>query len=50
MCDCIMISCAVGLFFWGGGGKNCDIFMPVICDMAKQRLADRRYFLEVVHD
>ena len=30
--------------------KNRDIFMPVICDMAKQRLVDRRYFLEIVHD
>ena len=39
-------------FFWGGGGggKNRDIFMAVICDMAKGRLADVRYFLESIHD
>ena len=24
--------------------------MAVICDMAKERLADHRYFLEIVHD
>ena len=39
------------LFFGGGGGgKNRDIFMAVICDMAKGRLADVRYFLESIHD
>ena len=31
-------------------GKNRDIFMAVIYDMAKGRLADHRYFLEIVHD
>ena len=31
-------------------GTNCNIFMAVVCDMAKGRLADRRYFLESVHD
>ena len=31
-------------------GKNCDIFMAVICDMAKERLADRRYLLEIIHN
>ena len=31
-------------------GKNCDIFMAAICDMAMGRLADRRYFLGIVHD
>ena len=24
--------------------------MAVICDMAKERLADRRYFLEIIHN
>ena len=42
----IIISCAVSLFW----GKNRDIFMAAICDMAKGRLADHRYFLEIVHD
>ena len=45
MCECITISCAVSFF-----GKNCDIFMAVICDMANGRLADHIYFLEIVHD
>ena len=26
------------------------IFKAVICDMAKGRLADRRYFLEIIYD
>ena len=30
--------------------KNHDIFKAVICDMAKGRLADRKYFLEIAHD
>ena len=37
------------IFFWGGG-KNRDIFMAAICDMAKGRLADHRYFLGIIHD
>ena len=31
-------------------GKNRDIFMAAICDTAMGRLADRRYFLGIVHD
>ena len=31
-------------------GKNRDIFMAAFCDMALGRLADRRYFLGIVHD
>ena len=31
-------------------GTNHDIFMAVICDMAKGRLADYRYYLESIHD
>ena len=31
-------------------GKNHDIFMAAICDLARGRLADRRYFLGIVHD
>ena len=37
MCECIIF------------GKNSDIFVAVICDMAKGRLANRRYFLVIVH-
>ena len=31
-------------------GKNRGIFMAAISDMAMGRLADRRYFLGIVHD
>ena len=31
-------------------GRNLDIFMAVICGMAKGRLADHKYFFESVHD
>ena len=31
-------------------GKNRDIFMAVICDMAMGRLVHRRYVLGIVHD
>ena len=31
-------------------GRNLDIFMAVICDMAKGRLVDHKYFFESVHD
>ena len=47
VCECIIISCAVSLFGVRVFGKNGDIFMAVICDMAKERLADRRYFFEL---
>ena len=47
MGECIIISCAVSLFCVC---KNRDIFMAAICDMALGRLADRRYFLGIVHD
>ena len=51
MGKCIIISCALSLFFFFFfGGKNRDIFMAAICDMAMGRLADRRYFLGIVHD
>ena len=30
--------------------KNRNIFIATICDMALGRLADRRYFLGIVHD
>ena len=48
MHDCIIISCATSfcVFFV----KNYDSFMVVICDMAKGRLINRRYFLEIIHD
>ena len=31
-------------------GKNRDIFMAAISDMAMGRLANRRYFLGIIHD
>ena len=46
MGKCIIISCAMSLFL----GKNRDIFMAAICDIALGRLADCRYFLGVIHD
>ena len=46
MGKCIIISCAVSLFF----GKDRDIFVSAICDTVLGRLADRRYFLGIVHD
>ena len=45
MGKCFIISCAVSLL-----GKNRDIFRGAICDMAVGRLADRRYYLGIVHD
>ena len=33
--------------FWG---KNRDIFTAAIDDMAKERLVDRRYFLEIINE
>ena len=47
MGECVIISCAVSLLCVC---KNRDIFMAAICDMALGRLADRRYFLGIVHD
>ena len=38
------------LVLWVFFGKNHDIFMAAICDMVTGRLADRRYFLGIVHD
>ena len=38
------------LVLWVTFDKNHDIFMAVICDIAKGRLADHRYFLEIIHD
>ena len=43
MGECIIISCSVSLFL----GKNRDIFMAAICDMAMGRLVDRRYFADI---
>ena len=47
MGKCIIISCAMSLFLCG---KDSDIFMAAICDTVLGRLADRRYFLGIVHD
>ena len=43
------VNASLFLVLWVFFGKNPDIFMAAICDMAKGRLADRRYFLESVH-
>ena len=45
MCECIIISCAVSLFL-----VKIMSFMAVICDIAMERSADRRYFFEIIHD
>ena len=47
-----MPQCVIASFLvlWVVLDKNRDIFMAIICDMAKGRLADRRYFIEIVYD
>ena len=44
------VNASLFLVLWVFFDKNCNIFMAVICDMAKGRLADRRYFHEIIHD
>ena len=44
------VNASLFLVLWVFFGKNRDIFVAIICDMAKERLADRRYFFEIVHD
>ena len=44
------VNASLVLVLWVFFCKNHDIFMAAICDMAKGRLADRRYFLGIVHD
>ena len=44
------VNTSLFLVLWAFFGQNRDIFMAAICDMAKGRLADRRYFLGIVHD
>ena len=44
------VNASLFLVLWIFFGTNYDIFMAVICDMAKGRLADHKYFLESVHD
>ena len=46
MGKCIIIFLCCEPFFC----KNSDIFMAAICDIAMQRLFDRKYFLGIVHD
>ena len=48
MSQCVNASLFLAL--WVFLGKNRDIFMAIICDMAKGRLADHRYFLEIIPD
>ena len=43
------VNASLFLALWAFFGKNRDIFMAAICDMALGRLADRRYFLGIVH-
>ena len=44
------VNASLVLVLWVFFAKNHDIFMAAICDMAKGRLADRRYFLGIIHD
>ena len=44
------VNASLFLVLWVFFGKNRNIFMAAICDMAKGRLADHRYFLGIVHD
>ena len=44
------VNASLFLALWAFFGKNREIFMAAICDMALGRLADRRYFLGIVHD
>ena len=44
------VNASLFLALWSFFGKNRDIFMAAICDMALGRLADRRYFLGIVHN
>ena len=44
------VNASLFLALWAFLGKNHNIFMATICDMALERLADRRYFLGIVHD
>ena len=56
LCCESFLSLSLSLFFLGGGrgaGGGIATFSWlsfVICDMAKGRLADGRYFLESIHD
>ena len=44
------VNASLFLVLWAFFCKNRDIFMAAICVMAMRRLADRRYFLWIVHD
>ena len=43
------VNLSLFLALWAFFGKNRDIFMAAICDMAFRSLADHRYFLGIVH-
>ena len=45
-----LVNALLFLVLWVFFGKNRDIFMAVICNMAKGGLADCRYFVEIVND
>ena len=44
------VNASLFLVLWAFFGKNCDIFIAAICNMALGRLADRRYFLGIIHN
>ena len=44
------VNASLFLVLWAFFGKNCDIFMAAICDMAMGKLADCKYFLGIIHD
>ena len=44
------VNASLFLVLWAFSCKHRDIFRATIWDMAMGRLADRRYFLRIVHD
>ena len=44
------VNASLFLVLWVFFGKNRDIFMAIICDMAMGRLAGCRYFREIIYD
>ena len=44
------VNASLFLVLWVFFSRNCNISMAVICDMAKGRWADHRYFLEIFRE
>ena len=44
------VNASLFLVLWVFFGKNRDVFMAPICDMAMGRLVDRKYFLGIIHN